>query len=257
MPDFAHRITLEQQDHVATLQFDSDHPANVFTLEMLEELGEGVSAMAKDPPCRVLVIKGRDTIFSGGADLGSIQAMDPEIYRRYVATEYDVFRRIELLPFVTIAVLSGAAVGNAAELALACDLRIASEKTRIGWPELNVAFDAPAQRLARFVGMGKAKEILFSARLLKADEAQALGLLTTVVAPDELDGAVAEAAALYASRPPIGIRLTKENLERAYPFDAGDTKLEIDAASTAFATEDFQEGAAAVLGRRAPAFVGR
>jgi enoyl-CoA hydratase/carnithine racemase len=257
MPEFAHTIDLNLSGAIATLHFESDHPANVFTLPMLEELTKHIDSLRAECPCRVLVVTGRDKIFSGGADLGSIQAMDAATYRKYVEVEYQLFRKIEMLPFITIASIAGACVGNAAELALACDVRVASDNVKIGWPELNVAFDAPGQRLARFVGIGKAKEVLLSARLLRADEASSLGLLTTVVPRDELASATREAAELYASRPPIGVRLTKENIERAYSFPSENFTLEIDAAAIAFASEDFQEGAAAVLGGRPPAFTGR
>lgn len=257
MPDFKHEIALDRDGDVTTLKFETDHPANVLTLPLLRDMTEVIDRLATERSCRVLVVTGRENIFSGGADLSSIQEMDPHTYRSYVEAEYALFRKIETLPFMTLASVGGACVGNGAELAIACDLRVASEKARIGWPELNVAFDAPAQRLARFVGIGVAKEILFSARLLKAEEALGLGLLTTVVPHEELATATKIAAARYATRPPVGIRLTKENLERAYPFSPGDSSLEIDAAATAFDTEDFREGAAAVLGRRDPAFTGR
>ena len=257
MPDFDHTITLDSDGAVTTLHFQSDHAANVFTLPLLRELTVHVERLRTDMSCRVLVFAGREAIFSGGADLTSIQTMDPHTYRTYVEVEYELFRKVELLPFVTIASISGACVGNAAELAMACDFRVASDRTRIGWPELNVAFDAPVQRLARFVGIGVAKEIVLSARLLRADEAKALGLLTAVVPPEDVAQVTADMAALYATRPPVGVRLTKENVERAYGFSIGNASLEVDAAATAFATEDFQEGAAAVLGQRKPTFVGR
>lgn len=257
MPDFAHHIDIDRDGTAVTLRFSTEHPANVITLGLLEEFGQRITELAQDGSCRLLVIRGRDEIFSGGADLQTIQRMDPDTYRHYVATEYALFRQVELLPFLTIAAWSGVCVGNAAELAMACDFRISTEKSRIGWPELNVAFDAPAQRLARFVGMGRAKEILFSARLLRAEEALAHGLLTTVVAPDGLEEAITEAVTTYVTRPPVGVRLTKENLERAYPFSPEDSEAEVDAAAVAFGTEDFQEGAASVLERRPPAFVGR
>lgn len=257
MADFAHTISLDTEGRVSTLRFESDHSANVFTLPMLQDLADRIAELGRSNQCRVLVIKGRDDLFSGGADLTSIQAMEPSTYRLYIETEYRLFRQIELLPFITIASIAGACVGNAAELALACDLRIASERARLGWPELNVAFDAPAQRLARFLGIGQLKEILFSARLLTAEEAKAAGLLTKVVPHERLEAETRHEADRYGGRPPIGIRLTKENIERAYDFSTEDSTLEIHAASEAFATQDFQEGVAAVLARRAPDFSGR
>lgn len=256
MADFAHTITLEQDGFVARLTFSSDHPANVFTLPMLEEMAKHVDSL-NPASTRVLVIEGKPTIFSGGADLQSILDMDAATYRAYVETEYALFRAIETLPFVSLAILHGSCVGNAAEIALACDLRIAADDVRIGWPEVHVGFVAPAQRLARFVGIGTAKEILFTGRLLKADQARAFGLLTSVVPAAEVDTAAAKVIEQMAGRAPVSVRVTKGALERAYSFPPENPGLEVEAAAESYDTLDFREGATSILERRAPIFQGR
>ncbi|MCW2668093.1 MAG: 3-hydroxybutyryl-CoA dehydratase [Frankiales bacterium] len=258
MPDTpSHQISLTQDGYVARLRFRSDHPANVFTLPMFEELRTALRTLPSSD-ARVLVVEGGDATFSGGADLAGIKGMDLATYRAYVETEYEVFRLLEVLPLVTIAALPvGACVGNAAEVALACDFRIAGSGLRIGWPEVNVGFAPPVQRIARIVGLAQAKELVIGGRLIKAERALALGLLTSVVEPDAVAAAVDQLAATHAERPPVAVRLAKAAVERAYPFPADNFRLEVEAAVQSFLTDDFQEGAGAVLERRTPVFAGR
>jgi enoyl-CoA hydratase/carnithine racemase len=258
MTDFPYTITLEEKEHVARLRFRSEHPANVFTLPMLKEMSEHVAAIATSDTIRVLVIEGTETTFSGGADLQSILDMDEQTYIEYVRTEYDLFRAIEVLPVLTVAVLpGGACIGNAAEIAAACDFRVAAETVRIGWPEIHVGFIAPSQRLSRFIGIGRLKEIIFTGRLIKAPEAQALGLLTTVVPVEEVSAAADELVAQLASRAPVSVRVTKAAIERSYSFPAENPDLEVAGAAETYATADCREGATAILERRSPVFVGR
>jgi enoyl-CoA hydratase/carnithine racemase len=257
MTDFNYSIALERDGFVARLRFASEHPANVFTLPMLKEMSKHVADIAAGGDVRVLVIEGRDTMFSGGADLQSILDMDSDTYLEYVETEYALFRAIEVLPILTVAVLrGGSCVGNAAEIALACDFRVAADTIRIGWPEIHVGFVAPSQRLARFVGIGVAKEILFTGRLLKAPLARELGLLTTVVPADEVEEAAAKLVGQLAERAPVSVRVTKAGIERAYAFPDENPGLEVAAAAESYATDDCREGATAILERRPPVFVG-
>ncbi|NKQ53189.1 enoyl-CoA hydratase/isomerase family protein [Amycolatopsis sp. K13G38] len=257
MNDFPHTITLEKDGPVGRMRFSSEHPANVFTLPMLREMAEHVGELERPGELRVLVVEGRADTFSGGADLQSILDMDEATYIDYIETEYRLFRAIETLPLTTVALLRGSCVGNAAEIALACDFRVAAETCRIGWPEIHVGFFAPSQRLARFVGIGQAKEILFEGKLLKAPRAKELGLLTDVVAEDELEAATDKLAADLATRAPVAVRLTKAGIERAYSFPPDNPGLEVRAAAQSYATEDLREGAAAILERRRPTFHGR
>lgn len=254
----AGEVTLRRTSggNVAWLRFASDHPANVITAELLERFLEAVDALEADPP-RVLVVSGRDDVFSGGADLGSLRAMSDDAYRAYIAAEYRLFRRVDLLPFVTIAVVAGPCIGNAAELALACDLRLAAESARIGFPEPRVGFVAPAQRLTRFVGIGRAKELLYTGAVLRAAQAQAEGLVTAVAADDRLAHATEEMVATYASYAPVALRLTKEGVGRAYGVSDDHDEAERSAAFATFKTDDFREGSAAALERRQANFNGR
>ena len=216
--DFPHQVRLDYSEdkQVAWLRFESEHRANVFTIGMLRDLLAAVEELRDGKQPRVLVIAGRDNVFSGGADLRSIQAMSDDDYKTYIETEYKLFALIDTLPFATVAMLTGACIGNGAELALACDFRIASDTTRFGMPEMAVGFIAPTQRIARFLPLGRAKDFLFGSKLLDATSALELGLFTTVVPSDVLVAETEKAAAKYATIAPIALRLTKQGLQRSY-----------------------------------------
>jgi enoyl-CoA hydratase/carnithine racemase len=245
-------VSLERSDdgQVATLRFVREHP-NALDLDTLEEMLARVREVEADRAVRVLLITGTPTVFSGGADLTSLGALDDDAYRHYIATEYRLFAEVEALPLVTVAVIAGPCVGNATELALACDFRICATDARIGLPEMRVGFVAPAQRLTAFVGIGRAKELLYGGRLLAASDALDLGLVTTVT--DDLESEAAKAATKYAAYPPFALGFTKQGIHRCYGaeerrFD----QAEQDAAFATFRGPDFAEGAAAALeGRRA------
>ncbi|MCW0211920.1 MAG: enoyl-CoA hydratase/isomerase family protein [Pseudonocardia sp.] len=253
-------VTLDRSadGRVATLRFASDHPMNVFTADTLERLLSHVRELRDERDVRVLLLRGREDVFSGGADLGYMGGLTDDEYKHYIATEYALFAELEDLPLITVAVLAGPCVGNATELALACDFRICAANVRIGLPEMKVGFVSPAQRLTAYVGIGKAKELLYGGRLLPADEALALGLVTTVT--DDVPAEVERAAARYAAYAPYALPFTKAGIHRCYgltgdgpagrPFDDAEQA----AAFATFRGPDFAEGAAAALAGRRPDF---
>lgn len=259
-------ITLDRSEdgRVATLTLATEHPANVFTTEVLDGLLARVREVRADRDVRVLVLRGRADVFSGGADLTLLGGLDDDAYRHYIATEYTLFAEVEALPLITVAVLAGACIGNATELALACDLRVAAADTRIGLPEMRVGFVAPAQRLAAYVGVGRAKELLYSGRLLGAAEAAELGLVTAVADEGDLAGTVESTVRRHAAAAPFALPFTKAGIHRAYglvPLEgpaAG--RFDAQEQAAAFATfrgPDFAEGAAAALAGRRAGFTGR
>jgi enoyl-CoA hydratase/carnithine racemase len=251
-------VTLERSPDslVATLRFAGDHALNVFTDETLEQLLAYVREVRDDRAVRVLLIRGRDDVFSGGADLGYLGSLDDAAYQHYIATEYTLFAEVESLPLITVAVISGPCVGNATELALACDFRICTAEARIGLPEMKVGFVSPAQRLSAFVGVGKAKELLYGGRLLPAAEAQELGLVTVVA--DDIEAETAAAVRRYVSCAPYALPFTKTGIHRCYGLANGRSgRFDVEERAAAFATfrgPDFAEGAAAALEGRRPTF---
>jgi enoyl-CoA hydratase/carnithine racemase len=253
-----YNVDLERSDdgRIGWLRFRSTHKMNVMTLSTMERMLAAVQEVGRDEQLRVLVIAGADDVFSGGADLESLRALGDADYKAFIATEYELFRTIEALPCITVAALPGPCIGNAAEIALACDFRIARADLRFGYPELIVAFVAPAQRLSQFVGIAKAKELLYEGRLLDAEQALELGLITRI-AEGDLFEAVAKAAERWARIAPFSIPLTKAGIHRCYGLPGRYDALEASAAFATFKSEDFQEGANAALERRRPTFSGR
>ncbi len=246
-------VTVIRDGDIARLRFHSGLPMNVITLELLGHFHQALDGLQAEPP-RVLTITGADEVFSGGADLSDLRSMSDEAYKAFIQSEYRLFRRIDDLPFLTIAVISGPCIGNAAELALACDARLASSTMRFGLPETKVGFPAPAQRLARFVGIGRAKQMIYEGSIIKAAAALDMGLATWVVAQSEIADEAARLASRYAAFAPLATRHSKAALARAYHLADDHDAAELDAAFEAFKSADFLEGATAALERRPAIF---
>ena len=249
------QVAVEEEGRIVRLSFDTATRGNVITAKLLQEMHAALDEIEAMAP-RVLVIAGTEKSFSRGAALDDIKDMGAQ-FQDYIASEFALFKRVDEMPFVTIAALTGIVIGNAAELSLACDFRIAAESSSFSLPEVAIGFVAPAQRLCRLVGIGKAKEILLGAAMLKADDAHRLGILTKVVPDGELNDVVAAMAAEYAQKPPIAIRVTKEGIARAFDFAGADFKSEEDAAFMTYQTADAKEGFAAIAQKRKPVFTGK
>jgi enoyl-CoA hydratase/carnithine racemase len=248
-------VSFRNDGQIAWLTFDTHSPSNAFTLNLLQEFHAALDEITKHAP-RVLVVVGRPENFTRGADIKQIEGMG-ERFKDYIVLEFDLFHRIESLPFVTAAALRGVCIGNGAELALACDFRIAAASSRIGLPEVSIGFVGPALRLCRYVGIGIAKEMLLGARMLDAETALRHGLVTRVVPDGEFEKGVLDFAAEYAERPPIAIRVTKEGIARAFQIEQADDAPEREAAYLTYCSEDGKEGFASFRERRRPVFKGR
>jgi len=241
---------------VGLLRFVSGRPANVMTAVLVGELLAEVTKLREQPDLRVLLVQGADGVFSGGADLTMMAGMDEADYLAYVEAEFELFDALESLPFLTIAVIEGSCLGNGAELALACDLRIAADDARHGFPETRIGFQGPAIRLIRHVGLGTAKYLLFSGDMLTSAEARAAGLLTWQVPAVELPGRALQEAIRFAAMPAVALRETKQNLAAAYPQAAQMASNEIASSLRTYRTADSREGRAAFLAKRPAVFRG-
>lgn len=249
------QISREAGGHVARLAFDTGTPHNVITSALLENFFTALERLKADAP-RVLVIAGRVENFSRGASLDEIKGMG-EAFRGYIEREFDLFSAVENLPFVTIAAMTGITIGNAAELALACDFRVATERARFSLPEVAIGFVAPAQRISRILGIAAAKEFLLTSRLMGAEEALRLGVFSRVFPDVVFETGLAAFAAEFAAKPPIAIRVTKEGIARAYGFATANYEAEKSAAWLTYCSEDAKEGFAAISEKRPPLFKGR
>ncbi|HMQ25951.1 MAG TPA: enoyl-CoA hydratase/isomerase family protein [Acidimicrobiales bacterium] len=208
------RVRVERRDDgvaVVTL----DHPkVNALSQELLDELGEVFAGLAADLPGAV-VVTGGDRLFAAGADVTQFSAGRAG---DIAATFHRVLDAVAAFPRATIAAISGYALGGGCELAMACDFRLASEKAVFGQPEILLGIipgGGGTQRLPRLVGVSRAKELIFSGRQVKADEALAIGLADRVVAPDELHEAALAWAAELAAGPVVAQALAKAAIDGA------------------------------------------
>jgi enoyl-CoA hydratase len=242
----------------------SNPPLNLVTRELLEAFAVALDALEAAAPgdVRAVVVTGSgERAFSAGSHVGEFEAQRGAAGRARHELESGVARRLAELPMPTIAAIEGNALGGGLELALCCDLRIASERARLGLPEVRLAVTPGAggtQRLPRVIGAARAKQLILTGAVLTAAEAERIGLVTEVVPAGE---AVARATAIgeeIAQRGPIAVREAKRLIDIATDTDI-DTGLaaELDASDRVFATDDMLEGAASFFEKRDPDYRGR
>ena len=239
-------------------------PLNLITRELLEELDSVLANLEQAAPgdVRVVVVSGRgDRAFSAGSHVGEFEAQRGAGGRERHALEERVASRLACLPMPTIAAIEGNALGGGLELALACDIRVASERAKLGLPEVRLAVTPGAggtQRLPRLVGMARAKEMILSGRIIDAAEAERIGLVSRVVPAGEARPAADEIAREIAARGPLAVREAKRLIDIALDVDleAG-LAAEVEASVRLFGTDDLVEGAAAFLAKRDPEYHGR
>lgn len=239
-------------------------PLNLVTEALLLELRAALETLAAADPgdVRAVVVTGSgERAFSAGSHVGEFEGQRGAAGRARHELESGVARRLAELPMPTIAAIEGNALGGGLELALCCDLRVASERARLGLPEVRLAVTPGAggtQRLPRVVGAARARELILTGRVLTAAEAERIGLVHEVVPAGE---AVARATAIgeeIALRGPLAVREAKRLIDLASDLglDAG-LAAELDASDRIFATDDMLEGAASFFGKRDPDYRGR
>ncbi len=251
-------LRIERQGPVALLTIRRP-PVNALSTELLIELRQAAASFAGAPETRAVVLTGEGKAFVAGADIAEMHAMDSRRAREYAALGQSVFSDIETLPQPVIAAVNGYALGGGCELAMACDIRIASEAALFGQPEVTLGVIpgfGGTQRLPRLVGYGKAKELILTGEHIQAVEAHRLGLANRVVAPDALLPEALKLAALIASRGPVAVRLAKRAITLSGPEGRDGFATEAQLMSECFATADRQEGMRAFLEKRRPAFRG-
>jgi enoyl-CoA hydratase len=255
-------VDMLSRERVAVLTLNRPEALNALSLEMLDELDGLLDAIEPQPEVRAVVVTGAgDRAFTAGADIGLMREATPLQAREYAKRGHAVLGRIEAFPKPVIAAVNGYALGGGCELALACDIRLASETARFGLPEVNLGIFpgwGGTQRLARATSPGFAKEMIFTGRQVDAQEARAAGLVNHVHPPGELMDRAMELAETIAAKPPWAIAVAKEVVNLALEGDLqGHLARELDAFALAFTTEDQREGMAAFFEKRVPTFVGR
>jgi enoyl-CoA hydratase len=237
---------------------DRPDAMNALDRPTLEELRDRLAELATDVDARVVVLTGSgEKAFVAGADIKYMSGLGVDEAKEWGGLGHDAARLLETMPKPTIAAINGFALGGGCELALACDLRYASSSARLGQPEINLGIIpgwGGTQRLARVCGLGVAKELILTGRLVQADEALGLGLVNAVHDP-VLDKAF-EVARLLASKSPLALAAAKRATNHALQCDHVEN-LEHEADELLFASEDAREGLTAFAEKREPVFRGR
>jgi enoyl-CoA hydratase len=248
---------------VAIVTVDRPDAMNALDRPTLEELRDRLRELAQDAEARVVVLTGAgDRAFVAGADIKYMSGLGVAEARAWGALGHEAARLLETMAKPTIAAINGFALGGGCELALACDLRYASTRAKLGQPEINLGIIpgwGGTQRLARVAGLGVAKDLVLTGRVVDADEALRAGLVQLVVEPDGLLPRTLETANLLASKSPIALAAAKAALNRALGGAEHTRALDDEASDFAglFGTEDAKEGLTAFAEKREPRFVGR
>jgi len=255
-------VVLERTGPVATIRIDRPRALNALDEATLRDLARAIRQVRRDGDVRCVVVTGTGPkAFSAGADIAAMASMSPLAAQAYSELGHEVFGRLAALEVPVVAAVNGAALGGGLELALACDLVVASDQARLGLPETTLGLVpgfGGTQRLALRIGVAKARELIYLGRVIDAGEALRIGLVDRVVGADDLVPETARLAAELAGRAPVALRQAKRLVgAAAEAVLAAALAHEVDAFAATFASDDRLEGLRAFLEKRAPVWKGR
>ncbi len=251
-------VLVEKDKGIALVTLNNPEKLNILNLPMLEALDQTFEALASDEAVRVVILTGKGKAFVAGADIKHMSGLDAVGGVQFARNGQRVFEKIENLPKPVIAAINGYALGGGMELAMACDLRIASEKAVLGQPEVHLGLIpgfAGTQRLTRLVGYGWAKRLILTGERISAQKAYEIGLVEEVVPPEELLDRARAVAREIMKGSPEAVAFAKEviNRGRSTNFEAA-CAYEANAFGLLFATGEPQEGLKAFLEKRKPSW---
>jgi enoyl-CoA hydratase len=254
-------ILVEKHGSVAILTINRPDKLNALGSKVHAESVQTLEILRKDDEVRVLIITGSgEKSFIAGADISEFKGQTPHTQRN-TFYEKTLFNSLDAFPKPVIAMINGFCLGGGCEVALACDIRIASEKARFGQPEINLGIipgGGGTQRLTKLVGEGKSMEMILTGDMIDANTALNIGLVNHVYSSEELEAKTLEMANKIAEKSPIALQLAKEAVKLASKsnLDEG-LRREVDLFAICFSTEDKKEGVAAFLEKRKPVFKGK
>lgn len=252
-------LIVDKEGALAILTVNRPQALNALNSETLEELEKAITAIAEDKSIKVLIITGAgEKAFVAGADIAYMRDLTAVEGKLFGELGQRVFRLIEELPIPVIAAVNGFALGGGCELAMACDIRVASENAKFGQPEVGLGITpgfGGTQRLPRLVGEGMAKEMIYTGDMIDAAEALRIGLVNHVVPQEMLMDYCRKMAGRILSRAPLAVRFSKQAINEGMQtdIDRGLT-IEADLFGICFSTEDQKEGMTAFIEKRKPEF---
>lgn len=249
-------------NEIATITINRPKALNALNPETIHELGQCVNMIEKNLDIKVVIITGGGTrSFVAGADIVAMSTMNPIEGRSFGMLAQDIFTRIENLPQPVIAAVNGFALGGGCELACACDFRYAADTAKFGQPEVGLGVTpgfGGTQRLPRVVGRGYGKELIYTGRMIDAQEAYRIGLVNKVLPQEQLMGEVLKTANVIASKGTIAVNLSKAAINRGINCDViTGIAYEAEVFGLCFATADQKEGMQAFVEKRKATFTGK
>jgi enoyl-CoA hydratase len=251
-------LTVELKEGVGILTLDRPDRFNILNAEAIRRLADSLADIGKDRHVRALIITG-EKHFCAGADIRAMQDMTPKNAGSFAVQGHSLCNMIEEMEKPVLAAIQGYALGAGCEIALACDIRIAASSAKLGQPEVNLGLVpgfGGTQRLARLVGIGMAKEMILTGRIIGAPEAERAGLVNRVVEDSQLIERAREIAVGLAEKSPDAIVAAKRLINQNHDIGKA-LEEEIAAFAACFASPDHSEGIAAFIEKRKPKFEGR
>ena len=251
-------LLVEKNDGICTVTINSPQTLNALNAEMLKELEFAFDQINDDDEVSVVVLTGEGKAFVAGADISYMKDLDAPQAKKFGEDGARIFRKIETLKKVVIAAVNGFALGGGCELSMACDIRIASKKAKFGQPEVGLGIIpgfSGTQRLPRIVGLGKAKELIFTGGHVDAEEAYRIGLVNLVTEKENLMEETYKMAKKIKSNSFVALKYAKEAMNRGIETDI-ETGIayESNIFGLCFASEDQKEGMTAFVEKRQPKF---
>ncbi len=251
----------ETADGIAQVTINREKAMNALNPDVLKEIRDCFTALSSDAGVRVVIVTGAgEKAFVAGADIAAMSSMTPQDALEFGKLGHSAMDAVDQCSKPVIAAVNGFCLGGGMELALACDFMYVSEKAKLGLPEVNLGLFpgwGGTQRLARLVGKGRAKEMIFSAKIISAPEAFEAGIANKVCKPEELLNEVRAVASEIAKKAPVAVALAKRTLHQGFDLPlAQGLDLEKNTFAKCFETQDLKEGLAAFLEKRAANFKG-
>ena len=255
-------ILFKVENDVAVITFNRPKSLNVMDMATTLELKNVINECKEDEGIRAVILTGAgDKAFVAGADVTELKDKNPSGVMKFLELGHSILRLIETMDKPVVAAVNGFALGGGMEIAMACDIRFASDKARFGQPEVLLGFIpgwGGTQRLTRLVGIGRAKELIMTGEQITAQRAYEIGLVNRIFPAERLMDEAMKFTQKLTKMPPFAIKMAKYAINYGYDLALDNARnLEIQCVSQCFSTQDLKEGLAAFLEKRKPNFMGR